>query len=200
MKILIQAMIGIFVKKDHLIKQTCRAVLWTKLIIDNNKEFFVFNSHYPLSGTSFTRLKCAQIEMQKINKINKITNGSKWISRGDRNTIPKDDTDECNRNHVYETLTSIGVDVTKTGNHSGCSTTWLEFSYDSVQNELNDPERLDFVITNVQVLSSTHHPVGIIDNKIVPLDAYTDEVKSILNGSRFFASDHVCVISDINID
>ena len=41
---------------------TYRGVMWLKLINKDNRPVFVFNSHYPLSGTRETRIGCSKTE------------------------------------------------------------------------------------------------------------------------------------------
>lgn len=189
---------------------TYRAVLWAKIEDRvNGKIFYVFNSHYPLSGTSETRYKCAQLEMQKIREI---TNGSQWISGGDRNLIPRDDTDEMNRNCVLQELTSTCNDITHfsgehdgSGEHYGSSTTWLGFTYDKETRNVEPDEhkkkdRLDVVVSKIPTVRSFYHPVGFIDGKIVELDDYKNqEIMDKLNYERTFGSDHCLVGCDLKI-
>jgi len=170
---------------------TYRAVLWIKLKHKSTKKIlFVFNSHYPLSGGPSTRLKCAEIERQKINEIAK---DDLWISMGDRNII-----------FELGVLTKIGdLDAMKpllynafdavNSNHKGPMTTWAGFKYDKCTNiitngEFEYPVRLDIIISNIQAISS-HHIITQFDENEIILNPLKLEEK------RQFASDHLIVVA-----
>lgn len=179
---------------------TYRAVLWGKIYNEIlGKHFYVFNSHYPLSGNSYARLKCAETEM---NKIRLIADNFPWVSCGDRNIIPLNDTEECNKNHVYSMLTSYGRDAINPNVHRGISNTWMGFTYDRETRELNtENEVLDVTVTNMETLLSVHDPVAFKEGEIIPIELLNDEtVVSYINNERYLASDHCLVLVDLKID
>lgn len=179
---------------------TYRAVLWSKVIeTQSNKHFFVFNSHYPLSGDNLTRLRCAEVE---VSKIKEITNEDLWVSVGDKNLIDKD---ESIKNDIYNVLTSIGSDSRDHvyGRHYGHSGTWLGFSYDKETRDVStksDGDVLDLIVSNAESLLSFFHPVGIVDGEIKALEYYNDSgVIREMNESRYFASDHCLIGADLEL-
>lgn len=179
---------------------TYRAVLWAKIYNEiSGKHLYVFNSHYPLSGDSYARLKCAETEM---NKIRVIADNFPWVSCGDRNIIPLRDTEECNKNHVYSMLTSCGHDAIDPNVHYGVSNTWLGFTYDRETRNLDaENEILDVVVTNMQSICSAHDPVAFKDGELIPFESFNDEqIVNYINTERYLASDHCLVMADLEIN
>jgi tetratricopeptide (TPR) repeat protein len=185
---------------------TYRAVLWLKLSSGHeDKELFVFNSHYPLNGDNKTRKSCAELERIKIKEI---TAGGNWISSGDRNIVPSDsDNDVDNPLSAYMVLAAGASDIRGHGPHYGISTTWLGFSYDKFKTELDkksksDHNVLDVMISNMKTINSFFHPGGYDlsrgeENPIIPLSEYAQAaVVEFLNSERCFASDHALIGAD----
>ena len=172
---------------------TYRAVLWIKAKY-NDKDIYVFNSHYPLSGNSETRYKCAELEVKKIQEI---TNGSFWISSGDRNLIPDDDDTLAYKvGNVYNKLTEFGIDATSQ-NHIGPRGTWSGFYYDDYKCDKETEKVLDIIVTNMKPEKSFCH-IGMYKEEgreLIDLSSYTADLPEYDN--RFFASDHRAVVADL---
>jgi tetratricopeptide (TPR) repeat protein/endonuclease/exonuclease/phosphatase family metal-dependent hydrolase len=179
---------------------TYRAVLWTKIEAPTNKIIFVFNSHYPLSGDSRTRLECVKLEMQKIKDI---THGGNWISAGDRNIIPTNNDNELsNPSVVLQELTKDAKNVKC--KHYGINTTWLGFSYDQYPAQVKDGTVesnaiLDVIASNLQQNSTffLHGAFDPVDHNLLPLLGAL-EVEQ--NTGRYFASDHALAGADLLLE
>jgi tetratricopeptide (TPR) repeat protein/endonuclease/exonuclease/phosphatase family metal-dependent hydrolase len=172
-----------------------RAVLWAKVQVLDEKAFFVFNSHYPLSGGNKARIECARLEMQKIKEI---TQGAHWASAGDRNVIPsKDDTELCNPATVHNELSKHGQSKESSSKHDGINTTWLGFSYDEHQNQIKggkfqDDTVLDVIISSLNPVCSffLHGAFDPAKQELLPLLGTLGDEQ---NDGRYFASDHALV-------
>jgi tetratricopeptide (TPR) repeat protein len=174
-----------------------RAVLWAKVQI-SDKELFVFNSHYPLSGGNKARLECVKLEMQKIKEI---AQDEPWVSAGDRNIIPsKDDTELCNPAAIHNELAKHSKSRENGIKHYGINTTWLGFSYDEHQNRIKegkfqDDTVLDVVISSLNPVCSffLHGAFDPAKQELLPL---LGSLSSEQNDGRYFASDHALVGMD----
>jgi len=137
---------------------TYRATMWTQLKhLELNKQIFVFNSHYPLSGNQDTRFNCAKVERKKIDELAK---GEFWISMGDRNIIP-DTTSKIIGKEALEPLLQNAYDALIVKNHSGPLGTWAGFTYDQypspiIEGKFVIPEVLDVIASNYPSLCSEH--------------------------------------------
>ncbi len=182
---------------------TYRAVLWAKIQM-GSEEFFVFNSHYPLSGNSETRLKCAELEMHKIKEI---TKGDPWISLGDRNCIPtRDDNDVINKDSIREYFKQHNQTTTPIdANHIGIKTTWIGFLYDQFRNKIDingeyiDDGVLDIIVSNLTATLSFHLH-GAFDPKEFGLLPLLKDLDTQNTDGCYFSSDHALVGVDLNFD
>lgn len=181
-------------------KNTYRAVLWTKIENAAQKNLFIFNSHYPLSGNNQARLKCAQLERDQIDQIAK---NSPWISMGDRNIIPvSQDSGSHNPETVYQALIKAAHDSRNGQQHYGISTSWLGFSYDKHQNGLapqtgdfKELSMLDIMVSNLKpAVSFCHH--GAIDPQKKTLWPLSEKLTEQQDTQRYFSSDHALVGAD----
>ena len=160
---------------------TYRAVLWLR-IQRGQQSLCVFNSHYPLDGDSWTRLQCTRVEHEMIQKIAK--DGEPWISTGDRNLVlrPKDDV-KCNPQTIKEVWVEKKCCVVP--DHSRCHlglqhTTWLGFSYDACQYDLQKgfhfPCVMDLMVGGPNLTcSQSWFDGGFIDDKsglLIDISAY----------------------------
>ncbi len=191
---------------------TYRAVLCTKFEMTDNpaKTIYIFNSHYPLSGSSKTIQSCAKIEMQKIQEIAK---DSAWISAGDRNLIPRNtDTEDSNPELAYRDFVKYGHDMRDANNHYGISTSWIGFSYElpNIKNNINerkdakdigdfiDNTVLDLIISNMPAEDSFHlHGAFDLNLGLLPI---TEDLNTSFNDNRLFSSDHALIGADFNLD
>jgi hypothetical protein len=179
-------------------KNTYRAVLWTKVQGDGDKELLIFNSHYPLSAGNKTRLKCAKLEMAKIQKI---TSGANWVSAGDRNLLPiaDDKEQQFDPNIVHEELSKHNL--SKETKHYGVNTTWLGFTHEGCKNQIKDGKftndaKLDVIVSNVaqQCTFSLHGAFDIEKQELLPLLGTLTEQH---NSSNSYASDHTLIGTDL---
>jgi hypothetical protein len=153
---------------------TFRATFWIELEI-NNRKIYVFNSHYPLSGDSKTRIACALKEREIIKQIAK---DNLWFNCGDKNLLPNlpTDTNEHNAKTILDTL--IGNDYLFRNEdiaHEGINTSWLGFNYDKFlcKDVGNDTTLLDAIISNIKAIKSIILPNAnseILDNHCYPSD------------------------------
>lgn len=181
---------------------TYRAVFYTKLEMKNqDKSLYIFNSHYPLSGNNETRLKCAELEMQKIQDI---TNGANWISTGDRNLIP--DGIEGSQNQAYQALRQGAYDIRDCNNHFGISTTWLGFIYDKFRNilktendstDFKDKSVLDIMVSNIKPEISFHLHGAFVEDALLPL---TGQMSLEHNDNPAYTSDHALIGADFEMN
>ena len=177
---------------------TYRAVLWTKIQLENNDILFVFNSHYPLSSNNKTRLECAKLERSKIKEI---TQGNNWVSAGDRNIIPsEDDNGSYNPAVVYQELVKDCHDIRDATTHYGINTTLLGFSYDKHKNPIKSGKFknnsiLDIIVSNLVPNCSFYHP-GAFNPITKELIALTNGLDEQQNEERYFASDHALIGAD----
>ena len=174
---------------------TYRAVLWAKINI-GNRIVYVFNSHYPLSGTTTTRMHCAKLERYQINAI---AGSNFWISTGDRNFVP----DTIDPQIAYDALVAGCYDIRDCCNHYGPDITWLGFSYDKLINNIaNDNFTGDYVIdvmiSNQKAIRSFHHHTAYnpITRRLIDLADGVDDKMGI---ERYFASDHAMIGADFDI-
>jgi tetratricopeptide (TPR) repeat protein/endonuclease/exonuclease/phosphatase family metal-dependent hydrolase len=178
---------------------TYKAVLWAKVQMDDSKILFVFNSHYPFSGDSKTRLECAKLEMAKVKEI---TRGDNWVSAGDRNFVSTvQDNEQYNPQTAYEELVKEGRDVRDAKAHYGISTSWLGFSYDKCKNEIKSGDFTNDCVLDVMVsslyskFSFCHHGAfNPVTRELVPLSGGLNEEQ---NEGRYFSSDHALVGADL---
>jgi hypothetical protein len=178
---------------------TYRAVLWAKVQVLDEKALFVFNSHYPLSGGNKARLECTKLEMAKIKEI---TQGTNWISAGDRNIMStKEDTNAYNPATLHQEFAKHGMVKGDGINHYGVNTTWIGFSYDHCQNQVREGKFQDEVILDVIV--SSLKPVcsfflhGALDPENQELLPLLGALGGEQNEGRYFASDHALAGVDI---
>lgn len=185
---------------------TYRAVLWCKVInLTNGDPIYIFNSHYPLSGNSETRFKCAELERAKIEEI---TARAKWVSASDRNLIKCDDDNPYfNPQTIYKKLTQNAHDIRdhRPDKHYGISSTWLGFHYDEHRGQISkEPmDVLDVMVSSMNPICSFFHP-GVFnpaDGSIIPLASYNDSaLLASYNESRYFASDHALIGADLSFE
>ena len=122
---------------------TYRAVLYCSVKIPGksgpDRELYVFNSHYPISGGNNCRYMCADVERYMINQvINDDPHVSDFVSCGDRNLIPNPpgcrDIDE---KAVLAKLTDgYNTQQNATFFLGNRNNTWIGFTYDSSYEEV----------------------------------------------------------------
>lgn len=184
---------------------TYRAVFCTKLEMTDqpSKCLYVFNSHYPLSGDSQTRKKCAELEMKEIEKI---AGDKPWVSAGDRNLIPVNN-DRSSPDEVYKEFLKYGYDIRNSDNHFGISTSWIGFTYDQYcnkikisadePNDFQDDTVLDLMISSMRADASfhLHGAFGLSDDGgyLLPLTGELSE------NQISFVSDHALIGADFQL-
>lgn len=132
-------------------------------VLFTDKKVHLFNAHYPLSGGSLTRTKCAELQMREICKItNDFTD--KFIISGDfnnftDNTVTLKDYDIVN-SQVYTCKDTYNALISSSKYRDlkiNCDgTTFIGFSYDNYKTDIVDgvlcPKNdniLDLVISNI---------------------------------------------------
>lgn len=131
---------------------TSRAVLGIKFKHHaSDKSFYLFNSHYPLSGGAAARVGCATTKMREIEKI---TQGLPWFATGDRNMIGTDEESQI----VYQAFFQDNPDVQdyRDVHHYGQGVNWIGFSTDKFKN-LPNP---DLTFSNSKILCATFFSEG----------------------------------------
>ena len=186
-------------------KAAFRAVFWLKLSDKKTKkELFVFNSHYPFNGDSNTRLGCARVEREMIDKI---TKGKPWVSMGDRNFIPNvaklfknEKQVEISEKDAYNVLVRGAYDVRGFGDHFGSATTWAGYNYDKFRNKVAKGEFLEKKVLDVMVFggslecNQSMHIIGEYSKKDSSIITITGKVK---NPGMYYVSDHFGVAADL---
>lgn len=165
---------------------TYRGVLWANLTF-LNQDIFVFNSHYPLSGGSETRYKCAQLEKQQIHEITK-GKGS-WFSCGDRNFILKEEKgNEILKGNDY----IFHEDSTY---FYGTRTTWIGYDYDEWNIWKKGSECiLDVCVSNLKPKTCSHLPFVFVNG-----DKKGNAFGDITKRKNHTASDHCMVLAEFEI-
>jgi len=178
---------------------TYRAVLGIKFKQSTSeKEFYVFNSHYPLSGGANARTGCAKTEMAEIQRL---TQGLPFIATGDRNIIGT----PSEANQVYLAFFDNQMDVRDCRDicHYGSGGSWIGFSTDRFKNPVENG-----VLQNKSTLCALFYAQGIKGvrsaHMLGEFDIQKNELTTLSSGLkepelRTTISDHAAIIFHFNL-
>ena len=175
-----------------------RGPIWVKLLHLLSETFlYVFNSHYPLSGTHCTRMLCSAVEREQIDLI---TQGEMWISMADRNIIPGEGEYRYGSyTHVLAPLLNGNYNAAKSPFHYGPKGTFAGFLFDEWKIPILDGQflgclDLDIIISNRPAVQSAHI-MPVFDENLNTVELFPESYDE----SRKFVSDHMLVLGEYEL-